>query len=463
MIKQKLTYLSNYLFLKRNFFLLLAIGAFSYYWYTHFSSLQGDSARVQIVLSVISLAVCGTVFLFSLLSCVPPYLALWFKKRVLEVDKEERKDIIKVKFQKEHPTPGVVNAEVRIYGIRKPLLGFAKVKIIFEDLTQTEDILLTHNIKEKRRRVGIMGRKAVSLPNIRDYRIQSSFIHFEDFFHFFSLPYREVESIGLFTEPPANEEEELDFAMPTSEEPVLKVVQHKFTKGELLDYKKYAPGDDIRRIIWKNYARSRELTVRTFDRTFPYVSHINVLTCFYDASPSREQGVEIKDYLLDIYKEKIRQVVDSIIEQEFTVKYLTDQAIEDHYELDEYQKILYSISAAKWQKEKPADAFIRENYQKMRGASNLLIVSSLCPTSNLQQVNNNGSKGFNLCVYTASNSLNKIKKPSVLKQVFTIDSREPMDAARRKINARPTIKFINENDQRFKEKFDKQNETVIEL
>ncbi len=456
----KLKYYANYNFLQRNFFFLLIIAAISFYWFNHYTSLQGDTAKVQIFLSMITLGFCGIIFAFSLLTALPPYLWFWFKKRVLETEDEEREDIIKINFKDPHPQAGSVKVEIRLFGVRKPRFGFARVKLIFDDYLQSKNLLLEKRIKEGRKNVGIMTRRAIELPNIRDYRIQASFIHFEDFFHLFSLPYKEVEHIGVFTEPPAKEPEEVDIKSDKSEEAVLKVKQHKVARGEMIDYKKYAPGDDIRRIIWKNYARNRELTVRIPERNYPYVSHINVLTSFYDGSPSQQQ-LELKDFLLDIYKEKLRQIVDALIEQEFNINFIPDQNIDTHYQLDEYQQILYKISASTWQYQLPADRFLTENFQRLRSGSNLLIFSSLCPVNTLTNLRNGRFADYNLFLYDISQTLSMNHRPSILKQIFLVDAWEPLAAAQRKLNARNTIKYISNNGEKIKSQFHQSKLSVI--
>lgn len=459
----KLKYYTNFFFLRRNFFLLLIIGGFAAYWYTHYSILQGDNAKVQIILSVITLVVCAIVLLFGIITCVGPYLTLWFKKRILETDELEREDIIKIHFHKVNHAPGLVATEIRIFGIHKPPFGYARVRIIFDDYSHTDELLLDKSIKEGSKKIGVMARRAILLPNIRDYRIDSSIIRFEDFFHLFSLPYREKEHIGVFTEPPKTGEESVEISTHKSEEPVLKVVQHKFAKGELLDYKKYAPGDDVRRIIWQNYARSRELTVRIHDRTFPYVSHINVLVSFYDDSPSRNVETDLKRYILDIYKEKVRQIIDSIIEQGYTVQYLPDQKIANHYQLDEYEQILYLISASQWQNALPIEQHLRENYHKLRGGSSLVVFSSFCPHENLKLLEGSRFEDLNLCFYNAEHTLNLSRPPALLRRILFTNSFGPLEAAKRKHNARNTVKFISRNGENIKAVFNRSRLTLMEL
>lgn len=461
-LKKKFKYYQNYIFIKRNFLYLLTISIISYYWFNHYSSLEGDSARVRIFLSLITLGFCAILFAYSFVTSLLPYLFFLFKKRILEPDELEREDIIKVNFKEINPTAGLVEVEIRMLGVRRPLFGFTKIRLIFEDLSQSGDLLLDRFLKKGTKKIGLLAHKALWLPNIKDYRIIASFVHFEDFFHLFSLPYRETERLGVFTEPAQIKGDPIEISTEKSEEAVLKVFQHKLAKGELLDYKKYAPGDDIRRIIWKNYARVRELTVRIPDRNFPYVSHINVLASFYDGSPSGN-SLELKALILDIYKEKLRQIVDSILDQGFTVQFISDQRIADHYQLDDYQKILYMISASAWQKAIPLEEFIKKHYYQLQKASNLLVFSSLCPQVALQHFRNGRFTELNFCYYNAAATISKTPRPSPLKRLFLVNPYEPLEAARRKLNARSTIQYISRNGGDIKELFTKSKPSFIEI
>ncbi len=438
-------YWRNFFFLKRNFWFLALIAGLSVYWFNHYASLPGDSARIQILLSMIAIGVCVVALTISLITTVPPYVTFWFRHHILGGDELERDEVIRIIFKEISPVAGWVDVEIRVSGIRKPLLGFLHLKIVFDDFTETEELLLNESYRERGKRIGMRVVKPLWLPHVKDYQIKYVFLHFEDVFHFFAFPYRDAKHIGMFTEPPVIAGKPVDVHLDKSEEPVLKVVQHKLAKGELIDYKKYAPGDDIRRIIWKNYARNRELTVRIPDRSFPYVSHINVLASFFDASPG-EGSLELKTHLLNIYKEKLRQIVDSILEQGFTVQFIPDQPVEHHYQLDEYQRILYYISSSQWQTRYPITQYVRENFSKLRGGSNLLVFSSLSPVEQFGGVLNGRLSGFNLCFYRISEILNKTRKPSLIKQLFLVDILDPLEAARRERKARGTTRYVWRNE-----------------
>ncbi|RMH82779.1 MAG: DUF58 domain-containing protein [Calditrichaeota bacterium] len=459
-MNRKLRYYGNYLFLRRNFFLLTFIAGLAYYWFNHYANLEGDTARVQIMLSMITLGFCALMFGFSLVTAGLAYGHFWLRKRVFEGDAGERADIVKVFFKEVHPVAGEAGVEIQVLGVRKPPGGFLRVRLVFDDFLQTDDLLLTQKVKSGKKTVGVGVSTHLPLPNIRDYRLQCSFIYFEDFFHLFALPYRETEQVGLYTEPPRREEAAVDISTDKSEDPVQKVLQHKTARGELIDYKKYAPGDDIRRIIWKVFARTRELTVRKPEMTYPYVSHINVLASFYDGSPSH-QTPEIKEFLLDIYKEKLRQIVDALQEQELAVRFFTDQPVPEHYSLDEYHRILYMISTSRWQKQMPVDQFVRENRHKLRGGSTVLVFSSLCASTALENLRNGRLNDFHLLFYDVTRTLTESRPPSLIKRLFVVDPYEPLEAARRKLNARPTIKYILRNSERIEQTFHSNNLAVI--
>ena len=455
-------YWRNFLFVKRNFWFLAIVSALSIYWFNHYAALPGDSARIQILVSMITLGVCVFALTISVFTTLPPYLSFWFRHHVISGDELERDEVIRIMFKETTPVAGWVDVDIRVYGIRKPLLGFVRMKIVFDDFTETGELLLTDSYREGGKHKGLRVVKSLWLPNIKDYRIKYVFLHFEDVFHFFAFPYRDAKHIGMFTEPPRVEGEPIEVHMDKSEEPVLKVIQHKIAKGELIDYKKYAPGDDIRRIIWKNYARNRELTVRIPDRSFPYVSHINVLASFYDASPG-DASLELKTHLLNIYKEKLRQIVDSIIEQGFTVQFIPDQPTEHHYQLDEYQQILYYISAAQWQNRYSIEQYVRENLYKLKGGSNLLVFSSFCPIDQLSAVSNGRVANVNLCFYQISEILKKTRKPSLIKQFFLVDVTDPLEAARREWRARGTTRFVRQNDAQIKKTLMQTQRPLIEV
>jgi hypothetical protein len=429
--------------IKPNGWLLIAFIAVAIYGYNQFSTLPGDQAKVQIILSILVLIICGIVISFSLISTLMPYLLFWIKKFVLANQDTER-DIIELKVLQSQRFNGDALVKASVYGIRKPLLGWIRLSVFYDD-NQSAEVLLNQSFRHNGR-PAVSGEKLLLLPHIREYHFHSAIIRFEDFFHIFALPYQEKEHISIFTEPPKNKSDEFEIYTKTSEDPIKKVVHHRTAKGELLDYKKYAPGDDIRRIIWKNYARNRELTVRIHDRTFPYVSHINVLPSFYHHYFSVNSKLLLNDLLLDIYKEKLRQVVDAIIEQGYSVNLITDQPIMLPGYLNDYERMIYRISTMNWQKVLQPINFYLENSSNLRNGSTILICAS---TSELHTFLQNGAYTLNnltLMHYNASATFSNSPPPSLLKRLFFIDTLDIMEVAKREQGARKLVQRIQQND-----------------
>ncbi|MBN1349835.1 DUF58 domain-containing protein [candidate division KSB1 bacterium] len=449
--RRKLKYYSNYFFLRQNFFFLFFASLICYAWFRHSYSTGSEAAKpVQATISLFALGFFAIVLAISLATCLTPWINFLFKKRILENRPEERRDIIKIYFDSTHFEAGLVKVRIEIQGIRVPAMGFAKVNLVFDDYLQTEDIFLNEVIRTRGKRgykeTGIKGVREIALPTIRDYRIKSSFIHFEDMFHIFSLPYREIENMGIFTTPASGTH--LDFECPTEQtkDPVTKVYANKIVAGEYLNYKKFEPGDDLRRLVWKIYAKNRELVVRIPDRIHPYASHVDVLVTFYNQLHSDGED-ELSQIMLDYYKDRIRQVIDSIVARGFTVRLTTDQQIQTNYQLNEHERLLYQISSSSWQNEFSVASFMdpRTGTQAFSGPK-IVFFSSLCPVDDLMRIFPIRAESCKIFWFQVSSLFQKSEPGFAWKKLFLFEQSGPMRAARRKLGGQKYRRFIAHNE-----------------
>ncbi|MGH1363925.1 MAG: DUF58 domain-containing protein [Calditrichia bacterium] len=448
-LRKKLFHILQFIPVQRNFWVLAGIMGLAIYWLNHYSGLPGDNARIRLLIGIVTLVFCGSVLLFSIATLFPNYGLFWLKKGILSNDESESK-LTRIHFPSQKVQSGMVPVTVEATRVARPLLGNVLARILFEDIGVGEPLQLAEKFRGAD---GIKGRRAtrkMRLPNIREYHIKGVLLHFEDFFRLFSLPYYEAANSQVITEPATLESASISISTEKADEAILKVHQHKKARGELFDYKKYAPGDDIRRILWKNYARTRELTVRIPDRNLPFVSHINLLVSFYDGSGS--QDIELKNYLLDMYKEKIRQIADSILDQEFTVQLFTDQS--SGHPLTEYNAILRGVSASSWQAGIPPREFLRSNSHRLRGAANILVLSSLCPVSEYDELGS-AQRDYNLCYFDMVRPLNERTGPPLWKKLFMVDIYEPFEQARRTLQARRVQNYIAENGDEIAKRLEK--------
>jgi hypothetical protein len=154
----------------------------------------------------------------------------------------------------------------------------------------------------------------------------------------------------------------------------------------------------------------------------------------------------LNDLLLDIYKEKLRQVIDAVIEQGFSVNLIGDQSIHPPGDLSEYERMIYRISTMNWQNSLNPIDFYLENSSKLRNGSTILLSASTSELHTFMQNAAHSLNNLNLMYYRASDSLSKSRPPSLLKRLFFIDTLDIMEAAKREQSARKLIRFIQQND-----------------
>ena len=100
------------------------------------------------------------------------------------------------------------------------------------------------------------------LKNIKEYDISSGIIYFEDFFQFFSFAGSLPSNGSFFYGPPKKSTGTLMVQPKKTEETNRRIEEIRKVEGELLNYKNFETNDDVRRIVWKIYAKNKELVVR---------------------------------------------------------------------------------------------------------------------------------------------------------------------------------------------------------
>lgn len=112
--------------------------------------------------------------------------------------------------------------------------------------------------------------------------------------------------------------------------------KNKKNDGDLFQYKNFESSDDIRRIIWKVYAKNEELIVRTPDKEYEntYETQITI-----NRFCTNNIAAETKNYILDEIKFATKTILNSY--QKNNTLYLTDhilnyQIAHDENALDNY-------------------------------------------------------------------------------------------------------------------------------
>ena len=234
----------------------------------------------------------------------------------------------------------------------RPFLGFVKGSIIYDGRNMTGQFSLLSNKRKERSiwREAITGRSRVLLPDIKEYDINGGFVYFQDMLHLFSLAVAQPIS-GHFYQPPILlENKDAEVSPKKTENLDVRIEQLRRVEGEYLNYKDFEAGDDVRRIVWKVYAKNRELVVRVPEMFEPYASHLYYYASFHAALKAQWRGNEYLKEMLNYYKNCVWTVYDTLSRKEWQLTFVPDQEFNIPMQADEAEKTARIVSNSQWHK-----------------------------------------------------------------------------------------------------------------
>lgn len=249
--------------------------------------------------------------------------------------------------------------EASLPGAHRPILGFVKGRLFYDDYRLTESFPLLSNKRRRGRlwRDSIWGRSRLTLPDVKEYELRGGFVYFEDMLRLLSLPVKEKLS-GHFYQPPTAVLPPEDEVAPKKTETLdVRIDQMRRVEGEYLAYKDFEPGDDVRRIVWKVYARNRELVVRNPERFEPYASHLYFYASF---SVRKQYGFLEEGYgreMLNWYKARVWAVYGALTKKEFQLRYVPDQKLALPEGLSTDDLAMRTISNSVWTTSAPVASY----------------------------------------------------------------------------------------------------------
>lgn len=342
-----------------------------------------DISRLLLKASVFVFVV---IVLFSALTILISYLL--FRKR-------GAKPIVKFYYAADND----ISCEVTCKDIIFPLAGIVKAELIY-DKTYNTTILL----KRKKGRMAV-GEKALLLPDIKVYELNTVTIFFQDFFRMFSLQktFRYKSSISIL---PVSLNKVSVSSMPVTldnDEIRTDTVHRK--EGELLHFKNFESSDDIRRIVWSVYAKTKELIVRIAEMHNMYASKVDLYASFSN-SFDNFLDKKISDEFLNKYKTSIWEVYRSL-KEENEVNFIPDQNVA------ETSDISIKISVMQWHK---------ENIETYLGKEKVSVccISSLVNATDFEKVIETFGMNTLVVFVSLKNYTGSIKLKDIIKEIFTI-------------------------------------------
>lgn len=410
MFKRKLVQVFSYFPLKLNFFILSFVIGLVFYWSKQNFFVKDDTSIFYLLLKALATILfifSGLIFSISVITVVLAWA------HYLLIKRSTTTPLLKIKFgEGNHSNAGLIPLELTLFSVIRPFLGIIKTRLLFEDLLMTEDLVLNRNykIENKLFRDAIVGTNYIKLHDRKEYNLLKIFIFFEDIFRLFSFPYIERGEKLMYVTPPNMKLQALEILPNKSEEQEQRILLPKKIQGEYVNYKSFEAGDDIRRIVWKIYAKNKELVIRIPEVTDPYASHIYFYSSFYNALGDKLSSSFDHEFL-NFFKDKVRNIYDSIAENGFEMRYKSDQDLNITSGMDNHDTVIYQVTSSRWHK----NVTVNDLFGKV--ADGVLVISSLTSTKDLAQALENKQAGTYIILVKLSELFNH-RSPISIKSIF---------------------------------------------
>jgi Protein of unknown function DUF58 len=420
-------------------FLLLVIALLLAYRWLIKNNAVPETSRTAIINLFITVTFWFTVgvLVISFLSAFIPWIFFLISKR-------NNRTVLNVKTSTKNVTDKQL-VEISISKIIRPLFGYIRLRLGYD----------TNNISPKFAPVSLQPKKSFfsmqakgiynwPLKNIKEYDIESGIIYFEDFFQLFSFTSQLPVNSNFYTQPLRTATERIIVQPKKTEDTNMRIEEMRKVEGELLNYKNFETNDDVRRIVWKIYAKNKELVVRIPETTDPYASHIYFYASFYNAISS-EIYEEFNAVFLDNFKTITWNIYEQLYRQNELIQYIPDQQTKTFYADDAIQKVKYIVSTSLWQKQNDLLTYFNSQY------ASILCISSLTDVQQLEEILEKTGKSLTVVLVQLSKSFSKMKVTDWLKWVFINPEKKSSEKLQLAFSISPLRKKILNNEKNINE------------
>lgn len=338
--------------LRPNFFLLLLIVLLAF-WLLNPESAEQDMLQ-PIIAMLLKMGAWILIFVILL-----AFLSLCISYRIFFSRLKKGKAHFELNAKdNQQEQPGIYIRPTLSHTYR-PLLGFISGRLIINNKELSVPFFLSSNIRKQFsfKSSGIYGEQVIHFPHIKVYEIEGTLLLFEDMLGLFRLHKKLPYHASIYNPPQASLQEEHSLAPLASADNKLRIRQMRQNPGELLHYKPFEYGDDIRRIVWKIYGKSRELIVRQEEKRNPYASRIEMYASFHCHFGLRTTDEALGNHLLNTYKNTVWSLFLSLRNNnpEADLVFIPENSPSASLQLED--NIARNIAQSEWQSHKPVSQF----------------------------------------------------------------------------------------------------------
>lgn len=430
---------------------LLALALLAaYYWLKRTNVLPETSYTAIIDLFItVAMAFAAAILAISFMTAIVPWLIFLFNKKrnniTIQVKTASKKNTLNEKQQ----------VGIGISPIFRPLFGYIRLRLQYDD----ENISPKFSLVNSQARTqffssALNGVFNWHLPEIKEYKVSNAIIYFEDMFQLFSFAASLPAQDNFFTQPENNLSSELKVQPKKTEDTLTRIDQIRKVEGEFLNYKNFENNDDVRRIVWKIYAKNKELVVRIPETNDPYASHVYFYASYYNAMGTNLYS-DFYSIFLNYFKTMIWNAYQQLSKQNVLIKYISDQETKTTFADDPVEKTKYIISTSEWQTQKDL-----QQYFKKEQAS-VLCISSLTEARDVENILSSTGKDLTIIFVQLSNAFKGVKIKDWLQWIFVKPEDDGIDKLRLAWNLSPLKRKITENENTIKAILHKSESEVL--
>ncbi len=312
--------------------------------------------------------VLGVGFLYTLFCWA--YLAIKSKKLTIDLSiglEDGQKGVA-----------GLVPMKLSVSRVIMPIIGYLKAWVVFEDGSMVGPVVINKFSGGWKDLLFKEGEASLQLTKRAQYNVKGYIFSFEDYLQFFRFSYFKKFKKAFYLYSQKRDVPPTDIPPSKAREELEKVKTSKRVEGDFLNYKDFESGDDVRRIVWKIFAKNKDLVVRIPEIINPYASHLHLFASFQNSLIGEDSKYE--SGMLDYYKDIIYNTCIQIEKSGRKIEFSMDQVVGDSLIVDKKDQLAYFLSCAEWKSEQLIDQF------PSTGSTNVVCVSSLVPAEELEEL-----------------------------------------------------------------------------
>jgi hypothetical protein len=358
------------------------------------------------VFITVALWFIAAIFFFAFITSFIPWLLFLINKKHQRVAIEIKTAIRENKLN----TKQEVFLSIR--PILKPVFGYIRLRLQYDENKVSDKFSLKDDgQRQKLFSTTERGIYRWPLADIKEYKVTNCIVYFEDMFQFFSFASGLPAGDNFITQPQHISSPGFSVQPKKTEYINTRIDRIRKVEGEFLNYKNFENNDDVRRIVWKIYAKNKELVIRIPETNDPYASHVYFYASFYNALGSQANS-DFNDVFLNHFKTMVWNCYYHLSKQNPLVKYIADHDNKTIFSGDPLQKVKLIISTSVWHLQK--DLF--QYFKKEEGS--VLCISSLTDPAQLENALNNADKDLVVVFVMLSKTFSIVKITDWIQWIF---------------------------------------------